>query len=115
MRALRGWVAAGALLLAACSGGGGGGEGTTLNLSADDTAFDTTELSADAGTITINFQNDDDGVTHNLRVSGNGLDESTELEEGPVEQTLTFDAEPGSYEFICTVHPNEMVGTLEVS
>lgn len=112
MRRRHHWVLVAGLALAACGGGGGG---TTLTLVADDVAFDTSTLSADAGEITINYQNDDDGVSHNLQVSGNGVDASTELAEGPVEQTLTFEAEPGTYEYVCTVHPNEMTGTLEVS
>ncbi len=77
---------AGALTLAAC--GGGGGATTELTLVADDIAFDTASLSAPAGTITVTFQNEEDGVTHNLQVTGDGVDASTEIAEGPVEQTL---------------------------
>lgn len=104
---------AGAFTLAAC---GGGGDATTeLTLVGDDIAFDTSTLSAPAGTITITFQNEDEGITHNLEVTGDGVDASTEIAEGPVEQTLTFEAGPGTYDYVCVVHPNEMTGTLEVS
>lgn len=104
---------AAALALGAC---GGGGDATTeLDLVADDIAFDTSSLSAPSGTITITFENEDEGITHNLQVTGDGVDASTEIVEGPVEQTLTFEAGPGTYDYVCVVHPNEMTGTLEVS
>lgn len=101
------------LVVTACSGGGGAT--TELALVSDDISFDTTELEAPAGTVTIVYSNNDEDVAHNLQVSGDGVEESTEVTAGPVEQTLTLTLEPGTYEFLCTVHPEEMQGTLTVT
>lgn len=43
-------------------------------------------------------------------------DARTEIESGPVVQTLTFTAPAeGSFTFVCDVHPAQMVGTLTVT
>lgn len=82
-------------------------------------AFDVEEIEADAGTITIEFDNRDAGVIHNIHffegddADGESIAE-TELEVGPIEQTLTFDAEPGEYFYQCDAHPTTMSGKLTV-
>ena len=96
-------------------GGDGGGVETEITLVGKDTAFDKTELTASAGSVTITFDNQDDGLTHNLHVSGAGVDEKTNIESGPKTQTLEVDLEPGTYTFVCDVHPQEMEGELVVS
>lgn len=89
-----------------------------VTIVAENTAFDTTALDATVGeTITITFENRDDGIQHNLRVEGtSGGDAKTDIEEGPVTQTLdvTFDEE-GAFEYRCDVHPEEMQGTITVT
>lgn len=92
----------------------------SLTLAGINNTFDNEELAAPAGTITIEFDNQDGGVPHNLHVfKGDGADgESvgeTELEVGPVTQTLTMDLEPGDYFYVCDAHPNTMSGTLAVN
>jgi plastocyanin len=96
--------------------GGVQGESAPATIVGDDTTFDVTELQASAGeTLRITFDNRDDGVSHNLHVSGNGVDEQTEITAGPVIQTLevTFGSS-GEYTYVCDVHPQQMEGTITV-
>ena len=91
------------------------GGGTSLELSAENIAFSTSSLRADAGEVTIGFANNDDGVPHNLHVTGVGVDEKTDIEPGPVSQRLALTLESGTYTYVCDVHPQQMTGTLTVS
>ncbi len=114
-----------ALVVAACSGGGAsggdgtttpaaGGSGTSLTLVGENISFDKTQLTAPAGQeVTITFENRDNGISHNLQVTGPSGPIATDIEAGPVTQTLilTID-EPGTYTFLCVVHPSAMVGEL---
>lgn len=94
--------------------------GAPLTLVGINNTFEPEELGAPAGSVTIEFDNRDGGVVHNVHVfDGDEADDETlaetELEVGPVIQTLTFDAEPGEYFFQCDAHPTTMTGTLTVS
>lgn len=91
------------------------GDGATLELAAKEIAFDKNDLTAAAGSVTIAFDNQDDGIMHNLHVTGSGVDEKTEIETGPTTQTLPLDLDPGSYSYVCDVHPQQMKGDLEVT
>lgn len=99
---------------------GSGSVTTTLQLVAQGTVFEQTELSAPAGTVTIEFQNKDAGILHNLHVhkgtdaSGESMG-STKLQAGPTSTTLTLQLEPGAYYYQCDAHPTSMKGTLTVS
>src|SRR5919106_1426890 len=90
-----------ALLLAA---GGppayGGGEALTLASPEDGAlSFDKTELTAPAGSVTIQYDNPS-SVPHAVEVEGNGVEEETEtITQGNAE--LTVDLEPGEYVFYC--------------
>jgi plastocyanin len=97
---------------------GTGGGGTHLTLTADPSgalSFDTTELMAAAGEVTIELVNDS-GTPHNVEVEGNGVEEvSDTISEGSTDLTLTL--EPGEYEFYCAVPGHReagMEGTLTV-
>jgi plastocyanin len=116
-----------AFLLAACggtdddSGSGVGckdaadGEGAhRVTLVADELRWDTDCLRAPAGPLTIEVDNRDEGQNHNVHLPDAPGAPATDLERGPSRQELDVDLEPGSYEFICDIHPN-MVGTLTVS
>ncbi len=97
-----------------------GGAATTLKLVAQNILFDTSKLTAPAGTITIDFDNKDGGIPHNLHVF-KGTDASgpsvgaTAVEPGPVQQTLTLKLSPGTYYYHCDVHPATMTGILTVT
>jgi plastocyanin len=94
--------------------------GGVITLVGINSEFDLEVLAAPAGTVTIEFDNRDGGVPHNLHVfkgddaDGESVGE-TELEVGPVTQTLTMDLEPGEYFYVCDAHPNTMEGILTVN
>lgn len=105
------------------NGGDGNGDadddGNVLRLVAKDTLFDKTELRAKAGEIRIELDNQDAGIVHNIHVyrgtDATGEDMGmTELEAGPVQQTLTLTLEAGEYFYVCDAHPATMSGTLIV-
>jgi plastocyanin len=121
-----------ALTLVACGGGddngteattpangGGGGAGATLKLSADPSGalkFDTDQLSAQAGNVTIEFDNPA-GLGHDVVVEQDGK----EIARTPVisesSSELSTDLEPGSYTYYCSVPGHReggMEGTLTV-
>jgi plastocyanin len=86
-----------------------------LDIVAKGIAWDTTCLVAPAGEpFTINIDNQDAGIPHNLNLmdAGSTTIVKTDLEAGPIQQTLDVDPlEAGEYPFICDAHPN-MTGTL---
>ena len=98
--------------------GGGGGGGEALTLTADpggEISWEPGELSAAAGSVTINLVNESD-VPHAVEVEGNGVEEESEtITAGETE--LTVDLEAGEYVFYCPVgqhRQNGMEGTLTV-
>ena len=88
-----------------------------LELSAQNIAYDTAQLTAPADQpFTIRFANKDPGVPHNVEIE----DESGatvflgEIFNGIDTRDYAVPALPaGTYTFVCTVHPN-MTGTLTV-
>ena len=97
-----------------------GGEATTVDLTADAMAFDTSTITVPAGAeVTVNFDNQDDGIPHNVAVyTDSSATEAIfvgDVITGPAETTYTFTApsEPGTYYFRCDVHP-EMNGDFVV-
>ncbi len=133
-------VATAGLIAAACGGDDSGEERTaqpsqsstaaptvspgqagasTLKVVGKDITFDKTELEANSGAVSIEFDNQDTSIPHNLHVlrgtgpSGDSID-LTKITSGPVVQTLDLQLEPGAYFFQCDVHPNQMKGVLEV-
>ena len=101
-------------------GGGGGGGGTTVQLVAKDLSFDTDQITLTAGAqTTVEFDNQDEGLPHNLAIYE---DESAEtaifqgdIVEGPSTTEYSFTApDAGTYFFRCDVHPTQMTGTVVV-
>lgn len=98
--------------------GGGAAESTTLQLAADPEtiAYDTTELTAKAGKVTIEFDNPS-AIPHNvvLQKNGQGFASTPVITES--KESVSADLEAGSYTFLCTVPGHAeagMEGTLSV-
>jgi plastocyanin len=98
-----------------------GGGIATVDLVADNMAFDTSTITVPAGAeVTIIFDNREDGILHNVAV----YTDSSAAEEiyvgetitGPSVITYTFTApeEPGTYFFRCDLHPEAMTGDFIV-
>jgi uncharacterized cupredoxin-like copper-binding protein len=115
------------LAVAACgsdddSGGGGSSSGQTLKLSAardGGLSFDQTKLDAQAGAVTIAFDNpSSSGNQHTVAVKGSGVDKAGPVVGPGKKATLEVDLKAGDYTFYCPVGGHEkagMKGTLTVS
>jgi len=97
--------------------------GTTVNVVAQGIKFDTNCLAASAGqAFTINFDNKDAGVPHNVEVyttqGGKRLFGATSITDtvtGVASTTYKVSPQkPGTYYFQCDVHPTQMFGTFVV-
>jgi plastocyanin len=104
----------------ASGGAGGSGGSADLTVIAKDIAFNTHDLSATAGkSFTIDFQNQDpSSIPHNIQIqdsSGTVVQDQSTINGGQ-SVVYTFNAlQPGTYKFICKVHPiPSMTGTLTV-
>jgi cytochrome c oxidase subunit 2 len=102
-------------------GGSGapGGPGETLKITAQNIAYEQTNLTVKAGApFKIEFNNQDNGVPHNVAIHL-GSPTGTEVFKGaifPGVATQTYDVnqlDAGAYAFVCSVHPT-MTGTLTV-
>lgn len=91
----------------------------TLTVVALNVAFDVTSLSAAAGPITINFENQDRAVAHNIHFFSKASNQSlgmTDIEPGPVTSSLSLGTlAPGAYFYKCDLHPTTMTGILTLS
>ena len=109
-------------LLLALAGCGGGGEVagsreepvTAFTIVAEDIAWDLERVVVPVGEeVTATVDNRDEGIGHNLRVELDGDDALTEIEGGPVRQTLRFTVDAdGGVEFRCDPHA-QMRGVVE--
>jgi plastocyanin len=103
----------------ATTGGGGGGGGSTVQISADPSGalkFEQTDVSASAGSITIDFTNMS-SLPHDVRIEGNGASGGTD-QITDSSTSATVDLEPGTYTFFCSVDGHRaagMEGTLTVN
>lgn len=91
---------------------------TEATLVGEDIAFLQEEITLAAGIeVTIHFENNDDGIPHNVAVlEGDTTIAQTDIEQGPVSQTLELTIEErGVYTLICEVHPSQMVADLVLS
>ena len=111
-----------ALLATACGGddggsatasgdGGGGGGAGSVTLTAADFSFEPGSVSASAGD-TIELSNEGE-APHNLQSEEAGLDE--DVDAGKTVSIDLAGIEPGTYDFICKFHPDDMIGMLEIS
>jgi plastocyanin len=110
-------------LLGACGDSGDAATTTTVGckdategrvtLVVQDLQWDTDCLRATPGALTIEVDNQDKGVNHNVHLPDAPDSPSTELTQGPVTEELQVTLDAGTYRYICDLHPN-MVGTLTV-
>jgi plastocyanin len=96
-------------------GGGGGGGGQAISISADPTGalkFNTTKLTAKAGSDTFAFTNDAP-IAHDFTIessSGQSVAATPVFTGGTKSVTATL--KPGTYKFLCTV-PGHAAGGME--
>jgi plastocyanin len=102
------------------SGGGEAGGGSTLDFEADpngELAYTTTEATAKAGKVTVDFKNPQ-SLTHDVAIensSGQTVGQTELIGEG--ETSTTVNLKPGTYHYFCTVPGHReagMEGTLVV-
>ena len=102
------------------AGGGGAGGGSTVNISTpggSTLAYDQKDVSAKAGSVTINFDNKE-ALQHDVAVadsSGKVLGQTDLVSSGTANATVNL--QPGTYTFYCTVPGHRdagMEGTLTV-
>ena len=110
---------------AGCGGDGGDGGGrsagtdeepvTEVTIAAEEVRFDLEHIVVPAGEeVTVTVDNRDEGIGHNLTVALPDGEARTEVEAGPVQQTLRFTApEPGEYDFVCDPHAATMEGVVQ--
>jgi plastocyanin len=94
----------------------GGGEQLQLAAPADGSlTFDKTELTAKAGTVTIDFDNPS-STPHAVEIEGGGVEEASDTVSAG-RTSVTAELEPGEYTFYCPVGNHRdggMEGTLTV-
>jgi hypothetical protein len=97
-------------------------EGTELAITAQNLAFDTDCLAAPAGeAFTIEFNNQDAGVPHNVAIYTDDSAAEVLFQEppSPGPGTVVYEPEPieeeGNFFFRCDVHPTTMTGTFVVA
>lgn len=81
-----------------------------VTLVAKDIEFQDTSLSASSGEVSV-FVENKDSTLHTFTIDE--LDVSLDIPAGK-KARVTFDAEPGSYEFYCIPHEGDMEGTLQI-
>ena len=87
-------------------GGDDGGDGLSVTMA--NFAFNPSELTVASGdTVTVT---NEDSSGHTFTSDEGGFDLSL---GGSESGEVTIDAEPGTYDFLCTIHPS-MTGTLTV-
>jgi plastocyanin len=99
---------------------GPGGE-VTVDLKAQNMAFDKSTITVPAGAkVTINFDNQDSGIPHNFALYTDSSAATVifkgNIITGPANTTYSFTAPatPGNYFFRCDVHPTSMKGQFVV-
>jgi plastocyanin len=103
----------------AAQGGGGGGGGETLKLSADPSGafkYDTDQLSAKAGSVTIDFDNPA-AVSHDVTIEQDGSEIAASDLVADASTSVTADLKSGEYTYYCSVPGHReggMEGTLTV-
>ena len=112
------WVAAVALGAALAAGGGCGGDSDTVATAGQagpgtvvvrDIAFKPKRLAVEAGD-TVTWRFEDKGIPHDVKAQ-DGSFESEVVDSGTFEHTFE---RPGTYEYVCSIHPTQMKAVIEV-
>ena len=112
------------VVLTGCGGskGGGGsvehpsalvgtvGQGDAFTILLDDPAGKAIGTIA-AGTYQLTVH--DDSSIHNFHITGAGVDDKTSVTSAET-KTFTLNLTPGTYTFLCDIHPTSMKGTFKV-
>jgi plastocyanin len=98
-------------------------DGQTVEVAAFNVAFDTNTITVQSGgEVRIRFDNQDDGVEHNIAFYMSATD-TTPVSDGSVglvfkgpnvDDTVFEIPAPGEYFFHCDIHPQQMTGTFIV-
>ena len=99
----------------AASGGPGEPGGSTVV--AEGVKFTTAEVQATGPDFTLAFDNRDASIPHDVDILGPGGDKLFDGDVFPGPENRPYEVtglQPGSYEFICSVHPTTMTGTITV-
>ena len=80
--------------------------GNAIVISATNARFSTTTLTADHGTITVDFTNND-LFWHTFTIPALGVDIRTPVKG---QGQMSFNAPPGSYEFFCAIPGHKQIG-----
>ncbi|MFN2388763.1 MAG: cupredoxin domain-containing protein [Actinomycetota bacterium] len=81
-----------------------------IELAAEDFEFTNESLQTDAGRVSVTVTNEDQ-TWHTFTIES--LDVDLDIPAATTAR-VTFDAEPGTYEFFCRPHPEDMKGELQV-
>lgn len=81
-----------------------------IELVTKDLEFQDTSLQAEGGQVSV-FVRNEDATLHTFTIEELGVDLDVPASKSA---RVTFDAEPGEYEFICEPHKEDMKGTLTV-
>jgi cytochrome c oxidase subunit II len=90
---------------------------TLLDITAEGIKFDKTQLEAPAGQpFGITFNNNDEGIPHDVAISGEGglLFNGEDVPTVGEIQYVVPPLDAGEYQFLCTIHPQQMTGNLSV-
>jgi plastocyanin len=95
------------------------GNGVTIDLTAQNMAFNTSTITVPSGaSVTMNFNNKDT-APHNFALytdstASKSIFVGKNISSSSITYNFTAPASPGSYFFRCDVHPKSMIGTFVV-
>ena len=81
-----------------------------IELVTRDIEFDDTSLEGEAGTVSV-FVKNEDSTLHTFTIEELDVDLDIPASKSA---RVTFEAEPGTYEFFCVPHKEDMEGTIEI-
>ncbi len=91
----------------------------TITVVAKDNSYAPKEITTRAGQKTTVTLENKGAAIHNFQIKDvkgpDGKDVQTELLPGGQTGTIEFTLNPGTYEFLCSVHPVEMRGTIKAA